>query len=143
MQRLKEIKDVILFVFGDVASKAAVDAITISFSQELGPRKIRVNSLDPGSVETEGLRASGLDKGAREPSATRISKLPFAGSPSRKISRWSQHSLPATTPDRSPDKLLLPQAEGGGEREFWEATMSDKQQFNLLIGNGEAEKNLA
>jgi 3-oxoacyl-[acyl-carrier protein] reductase len=46
------------------ASKAAVDAITISLSQELGPRKIRVNSLDPGMVETEGLRASGLDKSA-------------------------------------------------------------------------------
>ena len=45
------------------ASKAAVDAITISLSQELGPRKIRVNSLDPGSVETEGLRASGLHEG--------------------------------------------------------------------------------
>jgi 3-oxoacyl-[acyl-carrier protein] reductase len=32
-------------------------------SQELGPRKIRVNSLDPGMVETDGLRASGLDEG--------------------------------------------------------------------------------
>jgi 3-oxoacyl-[acyl-carrier protein] reductase len=46
------------------ASKAAVDAITVSLSQELGPRKIRVNSLDPGMVETDGLRASGLDEGA-------------------------------------------------------------------------------
>ena len=45
------------------ASKAAVDAITISLSQELGPRKIRVNSLNPGMVETDGLRASGLDEG--------------------------------------------------------------------------------
>jgi 3-oxoacyl-[acyl-carrier protein] reductase len=45
------------------ASKAAVDAITISLSQELGPRKIRVNSLDPGMVETDGLRASGLSEG--------------------------------------------------------------------------------
>lgn len=42
------------------ASKAAVDAITISLSQELGPRKIRVNSLDPGMVDTEGFRAAGL-----------------------------------------------------------------------------------
>ena len=42
------------------ASKAAVNAITVSLSQELGPRKIRVNSLNPGVVETEGLRASGL-----------------------------------------------------------------------------------
>jgi 3-oxoacyl-[acyl-carrier protein] reductase len=46
------------------ATKAAADAITVSLSQELGPRKIRVNSLSPGMVETEGLRASGLDTGA-------------------------------------------------------------------------------
>jgi 3-oxoacyl-[acyl-carrier protein] reductase len=46
------------------ATKAAVDAISVSLSQELGPRKIRVNSLDPGMVETEGLRASGLSQGA-------------------------------------------------------------------------------
>ncbi len=36
------------------ATKAAVNAITISLSQELGPKKIRVNSLSPGMVETEG-----------------------------------------------------------------------------------------
>src|SRR5215470_9553822 len=44
------------------ASKAAVDAITVSLSQELGPRKIRVNSLDPGMVQTDGLRASGCTR---------------------------------------------------------------------------------
>jgi 3-oxoacyl-[acyl-carrier protein] reductase len=42
------------------ASKAAVDAITVSLSQELGPRKIRVNSLNPGMVLTEGLSHSGI-----------------------------------------------------------------------------------
>jgi 3-oxoacyl-[acyl-carrier protein] reductase len=42
------------------ATKAAVDAITVTLSQELGPRKIRVNSLNPGMVETEGLHAAGL-----------------------------------------------------------------------------------
>jgi len=41
-------------------SKAAVDAISISLATELGPRKIRVNSLDPGMVETEGLHAAGI-----------------------------------------------------------------------------------
>jgi 3-oxoacyl-[acyl-carrier protein] reductase len=44
------------------ASKAAVDAITVALSQELGPKKIRVNSLNPGMVETEGLHAGGLAK---------------------------------------------------------------------------------
>src|SRR5271163_4157352 len=42
------------------ATKAAVDAITVSLSKELGPRKIRVNSLNPGMVETEGLHAVGF-----------------------------------------------------------------------------------
>jgi 3-oxoacyl-[acyl-carrier protein] reductase len=36
------------------ATKAAVDAITKSLSKELGARKIRVNSLNPGMVETPG-----------------------------------------------------------------------------------------
>jgi len=42
------------------ATKAAVDAITVSLSKELGPRKIRVNSVDPGMVNTEGYRSAGL-----------------------------------------------------------------------------------
>src|SRR5271163_1969299 len=42
------------------ATKAAVDAITVSLSLELGPKKIRVNSLNPGMVETEGLHSAGL-----------------------------------------------------------------------------------
>ncbi len=42
------------------ATKAAVDAITISLSKELGPKKIRVNSLNPGMVDTEGFRSAGL-----------------------------------------------------------------------------------
>jgi len=42
------------------ATKAAVDAITVSLSQELGPKKIRVNSLNPGMVETEGLHSVGF-----------------------------------------------------------------------------------
>lgn len=44
------------------ATKAAVDAITIALSKELGSRKIRVNSLNPGMVETEGLHATGIAK---------------------------------------------------------------------------------
>lgn len=42
------------------ATKAAVDAITVSLSKELGPRKIRVNSINPGMVETEGLHSAGI-----------------------------------------------------------------------------------
>src|SRR5438045_2669445 len=42
------------------ATKAAVDAITKSLAKELGPRKIRVNAINPGMVETEGLHAAGF-----------------------------------------------------------------------------------
>ncbi len=45
------------------ATKGAVDAVTRSLSQELGPRKIRVNSINPGMVETEGVHAAGIAEG--------------------------------------------------------------------------------
>jgi 3-oxoacyl-[acyl-carrier protein] reductase len=45
------------------ATKAAVDAVTRSLARELGPRKIRVNSINPGMVETEGVQTSGLSSG--------------------------------------------------------------------------------
>ena len=44
-------------------TKGAVDAITRTLAKELGPRKIRVNAINPGMVETEGVRAAGFDKG--------------------------------------------------------------------------------
>jgi 3-oxoacyl-[acyl-carrier protein] reductase len=46
------------------ATKAAVDAVTRSLAKELGPRKIRVNSINPGMVETEGVRAAGIAESA-------------------------------------------------------------------------------
>jgi len=42
------------------ATKGAVDAITRVLAKELGPRKIRVNSINPGVVETEGVHALGI-----------------------------------------------------------------------------------
>ncbi len=42
------------------ATKGAVDAVTASLAKELGPRKIRVNSLNPGMIETEGTHAAGF-----------------------------------------------------------------------------------
>ena len=44
------------------ATKAAVNAITRSLAQELGPRHIRVNSINPGLVETEGVHAAGISE---------------------------------------------------------------------------------
>ncbi len=45
------------------ATKAAVDAVTKSLAKELGPKQIRVNSINPGMVETEGLAAAGMTEG--------------------------------------------------------------------------------
>jgi 3-oxoacyl-[acyl-carrier protein] reductase len=41
-------------------TKGAVDAITGVLAKELGPKKIRVNSINPGMVETEGVHAAGF-----------------------------------------------------------------------------------
>jgi 3-oxoacyl-[acyl-carrier protein] reductase len=45
------------------ATKGAVDVITGSLAKELGARKIRVNAVRPGLVETEGTHASGFTSG--------------------------------------------------------------------------------
>jgi len=45
------------------ATKASVDAITVSLAGELGPKKIRVNAVNPGMVETEGLHTAGFAEG--------------------------------------------------------------------------------
>jgi len=42
------------------ATKGAVDAITGVLAKELGPRRIRVNSINPGMVETEGTHSAGF-----------------------------------------------------------------------------------
>jgi len=42
------------------ATKAAVDAVTRSLAKELGPKKVRVNAINPGMVETEGTHAQGI-----------------------------------------------------------------------------------
>jgi len=42
------------------ATKGAVDAITGVLARELGPKKIRVNSINPGIIETEGTQTAGV-----------------------------------------------------------------------------------
>jgi 3-oxoacyl-[acyl-carrier protein] reductase len=42
------------------ATKAAVDSITRTLAAELGPKKIRVNAVNPGMVETEGTHSQGI-----------------------------------------------------------------------------------
>ena len=45
------------------STKAAVDSVTRSLAKEFGPRKIRVNSINPGLVITEGVESVGFDEG--------------------------------------------------------------------------------
>ena len=42
------------------ATKGAVDAVTRVLAKELGPKKIRVNSINPGGVATEGTQEAGI-----------------------------------------------------------------------------------
>lgn len=42
------------------ATKASVDAFTRTLAAELGPKKIRINSINPGMIVTEGTESSGL-----------------------------------------------------------------------------------
>lgn len=45
------------------ATKASVDAITDVLAKELAPRKIRVNSVNPGMIVTEGVVTAGFHEG--------------------------------------------------------------------------------
>jgi 3-oxoacyl-[acyl-carrier protein] reductase len=63
------------------ATKGAVDVITRSLAQELGPRNIRVNSLSPGLVETEGTRAAGTSEGEFKTYAVSRTPLGRVGQP--------------------------------------------------------------
>ncbi len=61
--------------------KAAVNAITRSLAQELGPRKIRVNAIAPGVIETEGLHATGISGSDFEKQAVTQTPLGRIGQP--------------------------------------------------------------
>jgi 3-oxoacyl-[acyl-carrier protein] reductase len=63
------------------ATKASIDAITGVLSKELGPRKIRVNSINPGVVETEGTRSAGIIGSDFEKGAVAQTPLGRTGQP--------------------------------------------------------------
>ena len=63
------------------ATKGAVDSITHVLAKELGPRKIRVNSLNPGLVETEGTHAAGTVGGDFEAQLVAQTPLGRTGQP--------------------------------------------------------------
>lgn len=63
------------------ATKGAVDAITGVLSRELGARKIRVNSINPGLVVTEGTQASGMTGSEFETALIQQTPLGRTGQP--------------------------------------------------------------
>jgi 3-oxoacyl-[acyl-carrier protein] reductase len=64
------------------ATKGAVNTITGSLSKELGPKKIRVNALNPGMVETEGTHSAGFIGSDFEKHAAAQTPLGRIGQPS-------------------------------------------------------------
>jgi len=63
------------------ATKSAVDSITHVLAKELGARKIRVNSINPGMVETEGAHTAGLMGSDFEANVVRTAPLGRIGQP--------------------------------------------------------------
>jgi 3-oxoacyl-[acyl-carrier protein] reductase len=63
------------------SSKAAVVAITKSLAKELGPRKIRVNALNPGVIRTEGLASAGITDSDLEVQLVSMAPLARVGLP--------------------------------------------------------------
>src|SRR5437899_858912 len=62
-------------------TKAAVDAVTRVLAKELGPKKIRVNSINPGPVETEGFQGGGFSGSDFEKQAIAQTPLGRIGRP--------------------------------------------------------------
>jgi 3-oxoacyl-[acyl-carrier protein] reductase len=62
-------------------TKGAVDAITRVLAKELGPRKIRVNAVNPGPVATEGFKASGVEGSDFEKQMLQSTPLGRLGNP--------------------------------------------------------------
>jgi 3-oxoacyl-[acyl-carrier protein] reductase len=64
------------------ATKSAVDSITRVLAKELGPRRIRVNSINPGLVETEGTHTIGFIGGEWQKTREAQTPLGRTGQPS-------------------------------------------------------------
>jgi 3-oxoacyl-[acyl-carrier protein] reductase len=62
-------------------TKGAVDSITRVLAKELGPKKIRVNSVNPGPVVTEGFKSTGLEGGDFEKKMVTDTPLGRMGQP--------------------------------------------------------------
>jgi len=63
------------------ATKGAVDSVSAALAQELGPKKIRVNSVNPGMIVTEGVHAAGFIGSDFEKEAVQRTPLGRIGQP--------------------------------------------------------------
>ena len=63
------------------ATKGAVDSVTRVLASELGPKKIRVNAVNPGVVITEGVKTAGFDGGDFEKAYIATTALGRSGQP--------------------------------------------------------------
>jgi 3-oxoacyl-[acyl-carrier protein] reductase len=63
------------------ATKGAVDAVTRSLAAELGPKKVRVNAINPGMVETEGTETSGIMESEMRKQTEAVTPLGRIGKP--------------------------------------------------------------
>jgi len=88
------------------ATKGAVDAITQVLPKELGPTKIRVNSINPAMVETEGVRAAGF--------VSSDFQKPFEAQTPLEAA-----SLSPTTSRRSRYSWRPPTRAGSPEKRYW------------------------
>ena len=95
------------------ATKGAVDSITRRARKELGPKKIRVNSLNPGMVETEGVHAAGFIGSDFQKKTEAETPLGRIGQP-QDIANVAAF-LPPTIPTGSPDRPSRPPAARGSE----------------------------
>jgi 3-oxoacyl-[acyl-carrier protein] reductase len=62
-------------------TKGAVDSITRVLAKELGPRKIRVNAVNPGPVATEGFKSAGIEGSDFEKQMVQSTPLGRVGKP--------------------------------------------------------------
>ena len=62
-------------------TKGAVDSITRVLAKELGPKKIRVNSVNPGPVVTEGFKSAGFEGSDFEKQMVQNTPLGRVGQP--------------------------------------------------------------
>ena len=124
------------------ATKAAVDAVTRSLSKELGPKKIRVNSVNPGMVETEGTVSLG-DHGKRNAQTSRRRRRRSAASASRRTSPRPWSSSPRTIPRGPPvkrsssaaDSIKVHESPAGGTADATRHALIAKNRSNAVPTN--------